>query len=415
MELLSDIQRNLKEENSKSQLFEDIKLIKNLEKININKTFESIKELVWKYECFPYPSVSCGILTYNEETNIKNVFKSLEDNFDQIIMVDSGSTDNTVQIVKKYFPHVNIYMKEWEDDFSKQRNKVLELCNTDWVYFIDADNTFNSKKNEVRRIARLFSYFSIECVISPTIIEHNNHISENNKRLIPLNKDIIFWGKVHEEPVYSKSLKYPLHVRSNINISHSGYDSEKVDMKSKTLRNYNLTKEMIKLDPDNHKWYFYLIREMDKLEEPDIEIEKRLSEVFEKFTLNPIDPYYLDLKLLKCRYLLKKNELSALNTLVNEIKMDFPDCLDIDFYQSTLYIIHNIIKTSKVIDHLENVIHLSENGIKFSNINTNNDHIKANLSHLYLSIGNNDLAKKYYESILDMDLKSSIKVFENNQ
>lgn len=412
MMLLSDIQINLMEKHNKSQLFSDIELIKNPQEINVAILYKNLNELVDKYECSEFPSVSCGIITYNEQENIKHVMDSLKGNFDQIILLDSESTDNTVKIVKDHFPEVNIHTKKWENDFSKQRNEVIKLCNTDWIYFIDADNTLASKKNEIKRIAKLINFFNIECVISPTIIEHNNHISENNKRMFPINKDIIFWGKVHEEPVYSKNLNAPLHVKSSIEVNHDGYNSEKVDMKSKTLRNYRLTKEMIKLDPNNHIWYFYLLREMDSLEESDEKIEKGLTEVFEKFNLKPFDSYYLDLKLLQCRYLLRNNKLSALNEVINEIKVDFPDCLDVDFYQSTLYIINNIVKTNKVINHLESMISLSEKGMKFSNISTNNDHIKANLSHLHLSIGNMDIAERYYKNIVDTEIKDSIKIFE---
>jgi len=80
--------------------------------------------------------VSGLIITYNEERNIAAVLNCF--NFcDEIIVVDSFSTDKTVEIVQQN-PKVKVYQQEFVD-YTKQRNKALSLAENDWVFFLDGD------------------------------------------------------------------------------------------------------------------------------------------------------------------------------------------------------------------------------------------------------------------------------------
>lgn len=80
--------------------------------------------------------ISGLIITFNEEKNIEEVIKSLEF-CDEIIIIDSFSTDNTVSLAKK-FPKVKLIQNKFED-FTKQRNLALSEAKNDWVLFLDAD------------------------------------------------------------------------------------------------------------------------------------------------------------------------------------------------------------------------------------------------------------------------------------
>lgn len=80
--------------------------------------------------------VSGLIITYNEERNIAAVLSCF--NFcEEIIIVDSFSTDKTVEIAQKN-PKVKVYQQEFVD-YTKQRNKALSLAENDWVFFLDGD------------------------------------------------------------------------------------------------------------------------------------------------------------------------------------------------------------------------------------------------------------------------------------
>ena len=82
------------------------------------------------------PKISGLIITYNEEKNIKEVLECF-DFCDEIIVVDSFSTDNTVPIAQS-FSKVKVVQNKFED-FAKQRNLALQYAVNDWVLFLDAD------------------------------------------------------------------------------------------------------------------------------------------------------------------------------------------------------------------------------------------------------------------------------------
>ena len=83
--------------------------------------------------------VSVIILTFNEELNIARCLNSLSQ-FDERIIVDSGSTDSTLDIVGKSFPDVRIFSHDFED-FGAQRNWAIDETQPrhEWILFVDAD------------------------------------------------------------------------------------------------------------------------------------------------------------------------------------------------------------------------------------------------------------------------------------
>lgn len=78
---------------------------------------------------------SVYIITLNEEKNLTRALESVK-TFDEIIVVDSGSADRTLDIAKQYTPRV--YHHEWQG-FSKQKEYAKTLCTNDWVLNLDAD------------------------------------------------------------------------------------------------------------------------------------------------------------------------------------------------------------------------------------------------------------------------------------
>lgn len=86
--------------------------------------------------------LSVCIIAKNEESCIENCLKSIKDISSEIIVVDTGSTDNTVEISRKY---AKVYHDTWEDDFSKARNKSISYATGDWILIIDPDETLTEE------------------------------------------------------------------------------------------------------------------------------------------------------------------------------------------------------------------------------------------------------------------------------
>jgi glycosyltransferase involved in cell wall biosynthesis len=86
-------------------------------------------------------------ITKNEEENLPRLFKSLDGFADRIVIVDTGSTDNTIEVAQKL--GAKVYTMTWPDSFSEARNKAIELANTTkatWIAMFDADEVLENGK-----------------------------------------------------------------------------------------------------------------------------------------------------------------------------------------------------------------------------------------------------------------------------
>ena len=79
--------------------------------------------------------LSVAIITFNEERNLGRTLESVK-GADEIIVVDSGSTDRTIDIAHSY--GAKVFTEEWKG-FAAQKNSALEKCTCDWVLSLDAD------------------------------------------------------------------------------------------------------------------------------------------------------------------------------------------------------------------------------------------------------------------------------------
>lgn len=87
------------------------------------------------------PTISACMIVKNESKYLRDCLESIHFWVDEIILVDTGSTDDTVKIGLEYAPQVFHY--EWQNDFSAARNHAFSLATKDWCFVIDADERFS--------------------------------------------------------------------------------------------------------------------------------------------------------------------------------------------------------------------------------------------------------------------------------
>lgn len=103
------------------------------------------------------PTVSLCMIVKNEEGVIEKCLESVGNFADEIIIVDTGSKDNTMDIVQKY-PRVRLFTFPWSDDFSAARNFAFSKATCDWIMWLDADDIFYCKDNLRFKLQYLTGY-----------------------------------------------------------------------------------------------------------------------------------------------------------------------------------------------------------------------------------------------------------------
>lgn len=146
--------------------------------------------------------ISVTIITLNEEDNLPRCLNSLLDIGDEIILVDSGSSDQTIEIAKSY--NCKIFKRSF-DNFANQKNFALSKTSSDWIFSIDADEVVTPELiTEIKQAVQTdkFSAFLIprRNFILGAEIKHSRWSPD--KHIWLWRKDRGRWiGEVHEEVV----------------------------------------------------------------------------------------------------------------------------------------------------------------------------------------------------------------------
>jgi glycosyltransferase involved in cell wall biosynthesis len=152
-------------------------------------------------------NASVYIICKNEEKHIKRVLESVKD-FNEIIIVDSGSTDRTLDIVKEYTN--NIFHKDWLG-FAAQKEYARSLCTNEWVLNLDADEELtNELKKEIIQTIDENKIDGLNIKISSQYLgKFNNKKSKFNRRIRFFRKSAGHYPEklVHESIVIDGKIK----------------------------------------------------------------------------------------------------------------------------------------------------------------------------------------------------------------
>ena len=207
--------------------------------------------------------LTIGMIVKNEEKWLEKcltAIKPILDNVDcELIITDTGSTDRTVEIAKKFTDKVLYF--EWINDFAAARNYGLQEAHGEWFMFLDADNIFETcneiidffnsdeykKYNSATHIIR--NYFR-----NDDRSEFSDEIGTRLTKILPETK---FVGAVHES---LSTLGYPIKDLSDI-AEHYGYvsDDENLETEKKKRNEDILLKELENSGDEKRKAHVYLL------------------------------------------------------------------------------------------------------------------------------------------------------------
>ena len=112
-------------------------------------------------------NISCFLIVCNEADRIERCLDSLASWVDQLVILDSGSTDGTLEICQRYSQ--DVFSTDWPG-FGAQRNRALKKCRHDWVLNIDADEELSEALKEE--------------LDEPTVLQHFNVKGKNDDGFI---------------------------------------------------------------------------------------------------------------------------------------------------------------------------------------------------------------------------------------
>ena len=196
------------------------------------------------------PTVSLTMIVKDEEVYLHDCLESVRDIVDEIVIVDTGSTDKTVEIAQRF--GARIFHCAWHDDFAAARNECLKHATGDWIFQIDADERLpQESKAEIRKWLRNRSVTCVSVIIdSPKAEQKKGHISRAH-RLFRNLPGVKYTGRIHEQISPSVVALGGREGQSAIHLVHLGYDKSEAEMRAKSERNYRLLKKQVEEEPEN--------------------------------------------------------------------------------------------------------------------------------------------------------------------
>ena len=188
--------------------------------------------------------ISAAIIVKNEEVMLEKCLMSIK-GVDEIIIIDTGSKDNTISIAKKYTDKIWTDYK-WNDNFAEARNYANSKCTGEWILIIDADEELESGGvNKIRKALEKTKYKSLDFIV------HGGKTCFDSVRVIKNIKEIFWKGAIHNYLNIAEKNKTDIKIKF-------GYSPAHKDDPDRALR---ILKREVLNNPKASRETFYLGRE----------------------------------------------------------------------------------------------------------------------------------------------------------
>ncbi|HHT9121517.1 MAG TPA: tetratricopeptide repeat-containing glycosyltransferase family 2 protein [Candidatus Wunengus sp. YC63] len=197
------------------------------------------------------PKISACMIVKNEEEFLPNCLNSIKDVVDEIIIVDTGSTDNTVTIAKEF--KAKVYHHPWNDSFSEARNHCLNHASGDWILQIDADEELERSDIPILRDAINTDSYNGIIIAIHSIVKDGTH-KFYHPRIFRRGKG--FYKDIIHEQTIIEGERLPTEIR----LYHYGYNLDEKKMRIKWQRTTHLLKKQIAQNKHDSFAWFNLVR-----------------------------------------------------------------------------------------------------------------------------------------------------------
>lgn len=197
-------------------------------------------------------SVTLCMIVRNEGHQLADCLGPVAELFDEIIIVDTGSTDDTREVARQYTPHVFDF--PWCDDFSAARNESLRHATSEWIFWLDADDRMSP--DNVTKLRDVFAGLINQPAVYMMEIVCRSQSSNELERLVTHARlfrrhPALSWRRRIHERLHPWPAALGYEVRfSDIRIDHVGY-CDKVLLHRKQNRNLRLLRMDYAVNPDD--------------------------------------------------------------------------------------------------------------------------------------------------------------------
>lgn len=337
--------------------------------------------------------ISLCMIVKNEEEYLENCLNSIKDVVDEIIVVDTGSTDKTVEIAKSF--GAKVYYFQWNNNFSEARNESLKYATKDWILIMDADDELCQEdkgnfKVLLNQLDENSVYFFQTLSYYGNSVDNNNITINLNPRLFKNNRGIYYAGEIHNQLIFKHNECNA--ICNTIKIYHYGYLGKRIQSKDKRSRNISILNEQIKKNPNSKFAYFNLGCEYSA----SGDMKKALEcyyKAYEDFDPTKGYGFILLIRIINSNYDIGEyNE--ALKFIDIGIKY-YPKCTDLYFYKAAIFNVLN--RPTLQIRALEKCIELGEAPSELKYLyGTGSFRAYYELGNVYMRFKDYDAAYKYY-------------------
>ncbi|MEA2427890.1 MAG: hypothetical protein QOF37_1518 [Thermoleophilaceae bacterium] len=187
-------------------------------------------------------TMSLCMIVKDEEEMLPQMLEAVKPAVDEIIVVDTGSSDRTVEIAESF--GAKVLHHEWTGDFAAARNVSLEAASSDWILWLDADEVLVADDAEkLRKLAGQTwreAFYLVETNFTGDI-EDGTAVTHNALRVFRNRPEYRFKGRLHEQMAHNLPGYLAERVaHSQVRIEHYGYLGVVREGKDKARRNLEL-------------------------------------------------------------------------------------------------------------------------------------------------------------------------------
>lgn len=351
--------------------------------------------------------LSICMMVKNEESNLERCLNSLNNLrskiTNELIIVDTGSTDRTMEIAKLY--DVKLYEHKWNNNFSEMRNISISYAKGKWLMIIDADEELVEDKALIKQLDQ------DNKGVNAIALELENIITSKGKkgskivtmRLFRNDGKFHYNGVVHNMPVVEGTV-----IKVDALLNHYGYIADDDElMETKFERTSKLLMQELEKDPQNIYYLYQLGTTYDMHNEDDkaLEFYKKAYEIIKNEPLLNKEHFYLYGSYAKVLVLSQKYEEAV--RISNEGLLIQEDYIDLMYFGGLSNIIlknydEGIKLVKDYLNYIDGVIDSSifnNPNVQLYTINAK-DEVLVNLAIAYLALKNCDESIKISAELL---------------